>query len=148
MDIAEITKKAGRDKKRCRVGRGQGSGKGKSAGRGQDGCGSRAGWTARGMAEGGQMPLFRRIPKRGFSNAQFRRTYNIVNVADLEDRFQAGDHVTRQSLREAGLVRSAQADVKILGRGELTKGLTVEVSRFSKSAMEKIVKAGGGVRIV
>ena len=148
MDIGEITKEAGRDKKRRRVGRGQGSGKGESAGRGQDGCGARAGWTARGMAEGGQMPLFRRIPKRGFSNTQFRRTYNIVNVADLEDRFQAGDHVTRQSLREAGLVRSAQADVKILGRGELTKRLTVEVSGFSKSAMEKIVKAGGEARVV
>ena len=148
MDIAEITKAAGRDKKRRRVGRGQGSGTGKSAGRGQDGCGSRSGWTARGMAEGGQMPLFRRIPKRGFSNARFRRTYSIVNVADLEDRFQAGDHVTRQSLREAGLMRNAGADVKVLGRGELTKGLTVEASRFSKSAMEKIVKAGGEARIV
>lgn len=148
MDIAEITKAAGRDKKRRRVGRGRGSGRGKTAGRGSNGCGSRAGWTARGMAEGGQMPLFRRIPKRGFSNAQFRREYSIVNLADLEQRFEAGDHVTRQSLREAGLLRNARTDVKILGDGELTKKLIVEAFRFSKSAMEKIAKAGGEAKIV
>ena len=100
------------------------------------------------MAEGGQMPLFRRLPKRGFSNALFRRIYSIVNVADLEERFQSGDHVTRQSLLEVGLVRNARTDVKILADGELTKKLTVEASKFSRSAMEKIVKAGGETKVV
>ncbi|MFH0981392.1 MAG: 50S ribosomal protein L15 [Planctomycetota bacterium] len=148
MDIAEITKTAGAHKKRRRVGRGPGSGHGKTAGRGTKGCGSRAGWNTRGMVEGGQMPLFRRLPKRGFSNAPFRCEYSIVNIADLEDKFQAGDHVTRQFLREAGLVRNARAAVKILGQGELTKKLIVEASKFSKSAVEKIVKAGGEAKIV
>ncbi|MCK4658735.1 MAG: 50S ribosomal protein L15 [Phycisphaerae bacterium] len=148
MDIAEITKAAGRDKKRRRVGRGRGSGMGKTSGRGSNGCGSRAGWTARGMAEGGQMPLFRRIPKRGFSNADFRRVYSIVNIADLEERFEVGDHVTRQALVEAGLLRSVRVDVKILGNGELSKKLIVEASRFSKSAMDKITKVGGEAKIV
>ena len=148
MEIAAITKSAGRDRKRCRVGHGVGSGKGKTSGRGHNGCGSRAGWTARGMAEGGQMPLFRRIPKRGFSNARFRCIYSVVNIGDLEERFQAGDHVTRVSLAEAGLLRNARTDVKVLGDGELTKNLTVEASKFSKSAAEKIVKAGGEVKIV
>jgi large subunit ribosomal protein L15 len=100
------------------------------------------------MAEGGQMPLFRRLPKYGFSNVQFRRVYSIVNVADLEERFQAGDHVTRQALREAGLLRKVRSDVKILGSGELTKKLIVEASRFSKSAKEKIIQAGGEVKVV
>ena len=94
------------------------------------------------------MPLFRRIPKRGFSNAQFRRTYSIVNLADLEKRFEAGDHVTRQSLLQAGLVRNARTDVKILGQGELTKSLVVEASMFSRSATEKITKAGGEAKLV
>jgi large subunit ribosomal protein L15 len=148
MELVEITKQAGRNKRRRRVGRGAGSGKGKTAGRGHKGCGSRAGWTMRGMAEGGQMPLFRRIPKRGFSNARFRRVFEVVNVGDLEARFEAGARVGPQSLREAGLVRRARADVKILGGGELTKKLVVEASKFSKSAVEKITKAGGEANVV
>lgn len=148
MEIAEITREAGGDRKRRRVGRGPGSGNGKTAGRGHNGCGSRAGWSGRGMAEGGQMPLFRRIPKRGFSNAKFRRVYSIVNTGELEQRFESGANVTRQSLLEVGLLRSAKADVKILGNGELSKKLIVEASKFSKSAIERIVKAGGETRIV
>ncbi|MCP4593806.1 MAG: 50S ribosomal protein L15 [bacterium] len=148
MDIAEVTKAGGRNRKRRRVGRGHGSGNGKTAGRGHNGCGSRAGWSSRGMAEGGQMPLFRRIPKRGFSNAQFRREYSIVNVAHLEERFENGDHVTRQALHEVGLLRDVDADVKVLGMGSLTKKLSVEAAKFSETAREKIVQAGGEAKIV
>lgn len=148
MELAQITQAAGRNKKRSRVGRGHGSGIGKTSGRGHKGCGSRAGWGIRGMAEGGQMPLFRRLPKRGFSNADFRRVYSIVNVADLEAKYQAGDHVTRQSMRELGLVRRGGGEIKVLGRGELTKELVVEAAKFSKSAAQKIIEAGGEVKIV
>ena len=89
------------------------------------------------------MPLFRRLPKRGFNNAQFRREYSVVNVAGLEAKYDAGAHVTRQSLLETGLVRNSRLGVKILGNGELTKALVVEASKFSKSATEKITRAGG-----
>jgi len=94
------------------------------------------------------MPTFRRIPKRGFSNAQFATRYSIVNVAALQDRYDADAHVTPQSLREAGLIRSLRLPVKILGEGELTKKLRVDAAKFSRSAMEKITAAGGEARIV
>jgi len=92
------------------------------------------------------MPTFRRIPKRGFSNVQFQTRYSVVNVASLEERFQAGAHVTPQALTEAGLLRSAKHPVKILGHGELTKKLTVDAAKFSKSALTKIKAAGGDAR--
>jgi large subunit ribosomal protein L15 len=95
------------------------------------------------LTEGGQMALFRRLPKRGFSNAQFRTEYAIVNVADLERRFDADARVNGQALKEAGLIRDPAARVKILGNGELTKKLTVEAHRFSKQAAEKIKAVGG-----
>lgn len=147
MQIAEITKLAGKNKKRRRLGRGTGSGHGKTCGRGHKGGGSRAGWKTRGMAEGGQMPLFRRLPKRGFNNAQFATNYNIVNVGDLEERFQAGAHVDRSTLVDAGLIRNNGWQVKILADGELTKALTVEAAKFSQKAAEKISAAGGQVQV-
>jgi large subunit ribosomal protein L15 len=146
MEIAEITRLAGRHKRRKRFGRGVGSGRGKTCGRGHKGGGSRAGWKQRGLAEGGQMPLFRRIPKRGFNNYNFRTTYSVVNVGDLEERFEAGAQVTPQALVEAGLVRNLKRGVKILGDGALSKKLAVEASRFSKQAEEKIKAAGGEVK--
>ena len=98
------------------------------------------------MAEGGQMPLFRRLPKRGFNNAQFETRYNVINVGELETRFEAGAHVTRAALAEAGLIRDKHLEVKILGGGELKTKLTVEAARFSRQAAEKIKAAGGDVR--
>jgi large subunit ribosomal protein L15 len=147
MEIAEITKLAGPHKKRRRLGRGRGSGSGKTAGRGHKGGGSRSGWRTRGFAEGGQMPLFRRLPKRGFNNYNFRTDYNVVNVGDLEDRFESGSTITAQLLKEAGLISNVKLGVKVLGNGELTKKLKVEAAKFSKSAEEKIRSAGGEVKV-
>jgi large subunit ribosomal protein L15 len=148
MNIAEITRLAGADKRRKRVGRGRGSGQGKTSGRGHKGAGQRSGWRQRGMQEGGQMPTFRRLPKRGFSNVRFATLYSIVNVSSLESYFGVNAHVTSQSLREAGLIRNLRYPVKILGSGKLTKKLTVDAAKFSKSAMEKIQAAGGETRLV
>ena len=147
MEIAEITKLAGAHKRRRRIGRGRGSGHGKTSGRGHKGGGSRAGWKQRGFAEGGQMPLFRRLPKRGFNNAQFRTEYHLVNVEALEERFEEGALVNGQALLEARLIRDVRRAVKVLGKGTLSKKLTVEAARFSKQAADKIRAAGGEVRI-
>lgn len=148
MNIADITKLAGKDRRRKRVGRGEGSGSGKTSGRGDKGGGQRAGWGLRGLQEGGQMPTFRRIPKRGFNNANFTTRYVVVNIASLEERFEDGAHVTPQALRECGLVRKATMPVKILGQGDLKKKLKVDAAKFSKSAEEKIKAAGGEVKVV
>ena len=148
MEIGEITRLAGAHKRRKRVGRGRASGQGKTCGRGHKGGGSRAGWKQRGFAEGGQMPLFRRLPKRGFSNANFRICYSVVNVGDLDEYFEAGTHVTPQLLLETRLVRNLKRGIKILGDGALSKKLTVEATRFSKQAAEKIRAAGGESKIV
>jgi len=148
MNVTDITKRAGSHRRRKRVGRGQGSGRGKTCTRGHKGGGSRAGWTSRKFAEGGQMPLFRRIPKRGFSNFKFATRYSVVNVRDLEARFSAGDVVNVQALIDARLVRNDQLPVKILGDGTLSKKLTVEAAKFSKKAAEAISGAGGEAKVV
>ncbi|MCH8968821.1 MAG: 50S ribosomal protein L15 [Planctomycetes bacterium] len=145
MELADITSKAGAHEKRKRVGRGRGSGHGKTCGRGHKGSGQRAGGSIRRLTEGGQMPLFRRIPKRGFSNAPFKTEYDIVNVCDLDELFSNGDEVTKQTLVKVGLLRNDRVLVKILGDGDLAKKLTVLADRFSKSAREKITAAGGTV---
>ncbi len=148
MNLTELLKLAGKNRKRKRVGRGIGSGSGKTCGRGHNGAGSRAGATRRSMGEGGQMPLFRRVPKRGFSNADFRTVYHIVNIGDLEERFDSGAHVTPEAILEAGLIRNLRNKVKVLGDGPLTKSLKIEASKFSKSAEEKIKGAGGEVIVL
>lgn len=148
MNITEITKLAGAEKRGRRLGRGRGSGRGKTSGRGHKGAGQRSGWSSRGMQEGGQMPTFRRIPKRGFNNAQFTVRYTVVNVASLETRFDAGLHVTPQVLLEAGLIRNLRYPIKVLGTGSLTKKLTVDAAKFSRSAQQKIEAAGGEARVV
>ncbi len=145
MELADITSKAGAHRKRKRVGRGRGSGHGKTSGRGHKGLGQRAGGSTRRLTEGGQMPLFRRIPKRGFSNAPFRVDYDIVNVCDLDELFSNGDEVTKQTLVKVGLLRNDRVLVKVLGDGDIAKKLTVLADRFSKSAKEKITAAGGTV---
>lgn len=146
MNITEITKQAGAHRRRKRVGRGEGSGLGKTSGRGNKGSGARAGWQLRLLREGGQMPTFRRTPKRGFSNVQFRTVYQVVNVGSLETRFEPGAHVTASALAAAGLIRCATDPVKILAGGELTRKLTVEAQRFSADAAKKIEAAGGTIK--
>ena len=144
----EITAIAGRYKKRKRIGRGKGSGHGKTCGRGHKGCGSRPGSSTRLTYEGGQMPLFRRLPKRGFNNYNFSRRYEVVNISQLERIFDDGAAINVQELVTAGLVDSFKSKVKVLGDGELTKKLTVTAHKFSKSAEQKISDCGGTVKVV
>ncbi|NLX22342.1 MAG: 50S ribosomal protein L15 [Phycisphaerae bacterium] len=147
MMISDVLSKAGRKKPRKRVGRGIGSGSGKTAARGHKGMGQHSTERATAMAEGGQMPLFRRLPKRGFSNAQFRTEYQVVNVGKLQERFDDGTHVTAKLLEERGLIHDANKPVKVLGTGDLTKKLTVEVTVYSASAAKKITEAGGQAKV-
>ena len=146
--IHEITEKVGKYKTRKRIGRGHGSGTGKTSGRGHKGAKSRAGFSHRPGFEGGQMPYFRRIPKRGFSNADFRTVYHIVNVASLEERFKKGATVDAATLVESGLVSNFNNPIKVLGQGELTIKLDVTADKFSASAIEKIEAAGGSVTVI
>ena len=143
----EITAVAGKGKGRRRVGRGTGTGHGKTCGRGHKGSKSRAGARSISLYEGGQMPLFRRLPKRGFSNYNFARRYEIVNVSQLE-RFDDGATVGAEQLSSAGLVTSGKSRVKILGSGELTKKLQVTAHKFSKTAEQKIAASGGTAKVV
>jgi len=143
----EITAVAGKGKGRRRVGRGRGTGDGKTCGRGHKGSKSRAGARLISLYEGGQMPLFRRLPKQGFSNYNFARRYEIVNVSQLE-RFDDGAAVGAEQLSSAGLVVSGKSRVKILGSGELTKKLQVTAHKFSKTAEQKIVASGGMAKVV
>ncbi len=131
---------------RKRVGRGHGSGNGKTAGKGHKGQNARSGGGVRIGFEGGQMPLARRIPKRGFNNI-FAKTYAIVNVADL-NKFESGAQVDAEALLQAGLIKKACDGVKVLGNGELEKSLTVKAAAFSASAKEKIEKAGGKAEVM
>ncbi|HYI07553.1 MAG TPA: 50S ribosomal protein L15 [Thermoanaerobaculia bacterium] len=141
MELNNLKPKKGARHVRKRVGRGPGSGNGKTAGRGEKGQKSRSGFSRSLGFEGGQMPLHRRLPKRGFTNI-FKKDYAVVNVSDLE-RFDNGATVDEATLRQAGLVKGSHDGVKILGNGELSKKLTVTATKFSKSAREIIEKAGG-----
>jgi large subunit ribosomal protein L15 len=143
----EITSVAGKHKARRRVGRGVGSGHGKTSTRGHKGSLSRAGSFSVSLFEGGQMPLFRRLPKRGFSNFNFATRYKIVNVSQLEI-FDEGTTVGVEQLSGAGLIDSLKNKVKILGDGELTKKLLVTAHKFSKAAEQKIVASGGTAKII
>lgn len=143
----EITSIAGKHKRRRRVGRGPGSGHGKTCGRGHKGAGSRAGSTSVSLSEGGQMPLFRRLPKRGFNNYKFAQHCEIVNVYQLE-RFEDGATVGIEQLSGAGLINSIKSRVKILGKGDLTKKLQVTAHKFSKNAEQKIAASGGMVKMI
>ncbi|MBP5427302.1 MAG: 50S ribosomal protein L15 [Clostridiales bacterium] len=129
-----------------RKGRGHGTGNGKTAGRGHKGQNARSGGGVRLGFEGGQMPLYRRIPKRGFNNI-FRKIYAVVNVSDLE-RFDNDTEVTAALLKEAGLVKKVVDGVKILGNGELSKKLVVKATKFTKTAQEKIESVGGKVEVI
>lgn len=135
--------KSGGFKSRKRIGRGEGGGRGKTSGRGHKGQRSRAGFSQRPGFESGHIPLYRKLPKRGFSNHRFRTDYAIVNVGDL-DRVE-GDVADREALIKAGLLRGSDKLIKILGEGELGKKLTVSAHKFSGSAKEKIEAAGGSI---
>ncbi|MDA0832412.1 MAG: 50S ribosomal protein L15 [Planctomycetota bacterium] len=128
-----------------RLGRGTGSGQGKTAGRGHKGAKSRSGYAARQGFEGGQMPIFRRVAKRGFNNKQFATLVKVVNVSTLEAIFENGASIDPATLEQHGLIRGKYEELKILGNGDLTKKLNVKAHQFSKSAEEKITQAGGTV---
>ena len=146
MNITDITTRAGAHRRRQRVGRGEGSGMGKTSGRGNKGEGSRSGGLKGGLYEGGVFPLFRRVPKLGFNNAIFRVEYQVVNICDLDERFESGGHVTAAALYEMGLIGDAGEPVKILGDGQIKKKLVVEAQRFSVKAASAIEAAGGTVK--
>lgn len=143
----EITTLAGKKRSRRRVGRGPGSGLGKTCGRGHKGMLSRSGSRPPITREGGQMPLFRRLPKRGFNNFHFTTRYAVVNVSQL-DTFEEGSRVDAQVLCQAGLIRDITDLVKVLGSGELNRKLTVVADKFSRSAQQKITSAGGVIELV
>jgi len=147
MDLSDLKPPEGSKKRRKRVGRGQGSGTGVQAGRGHKGAQSRSGFTFKRGFEGGQMPLHRRIPKRGFHNP-FRVEYAVVNLDVLAERFEDGTVVTPELLRERGVVRSARQPIKVLARGEIGKKLTVHAHKFSGRAAEKIAAAGGATEVL
>ena len=132
---------------RKRVGRGDGSGHGRTCGRGEKGAGARSGNTRRPYFEGGQIPYFRRLPKRGFNNPN-HALYNVVNVSYLESNFASGDEVDRAELLQRGLAATQGAGLKVLGDGEITKSLTVRANKFSASARKKIEAAGGTCEVV
>jgi large subunit ribosomal protein L15 len=149
MDLSTVHQGAHKNKRRKRVGRGPGSGHGKTATRGAKGQWASAGAGHPGsLFEGGQMPLFRRIPKRGFSNATWARRYHEVNVGDLDAVFQDGATVDPKALAEAGLAKGPADGVRILGEGDLGKRLTVKAHHFSKSAAEKIKAKGGTAEVI
>ena len=147
MSLNNLRPPRGARRDRKRVGRGPGSGHGKTASRGSKGAKSRSGFRFKRGFEGGQMPLHRRVPKRGFHNP-FRVEYAVVNLDTLAEVFEAGSSVTPELLRERGLVRQAHAPVKVLGRGEISKQLTVHAHKFSGSAAEKIAAAGGAAELI
>ena len=146
MKLHELKAPAGSTKNRKRRGRGTGTGQGKTGGRGMNGQNSRSGGGVRLGFEGGQMPLYRRLPKRGFNN-KWAKEYAEINVKDL-NRFEQGTEVTPEVLREAGLVKQVVDGIKILGHGDLEKALTVKAQKFTKTAEEKINAAGGKIEVI
>lgn len=146
MKLHELAQPKGAKKSPKRVGRGIGSGNGKTCGRGHKGQNCRSGGGVRPGFEGGQMPLVRRLPKRGFTNL-FRKEYAIINVRDL-DRFNDGEEVNPQILKEKGIINNIRSGVKVLGEGELKRKLTVCAHKFSKTAEEKIKAASGEIKVL
>ena len=135
-------------KVRKRVGRGPGSGLGKTSGRGENGQKSRSGASIPAWFQGGQTPLYRRVPKRGFNNARFKTEYATINLSDLNKYFNDGEEVTPEILKEKGIIKQQLCGVKVLGNGELEKKLTIKANRFSSSAITKIESAGGKAEVI
>ena len=147
MGLHNLKPAKGATRNRKRVRRGPGSGMGKTATRGEKGQKSRSGFRHRAGFEGGQMPLHRRVPKRGFGNVRFRKEFAYVNLGTLE-RFEAGTIVTPELLVEKGIVKKLMSGLKVLGKGTLTKALTVQAHRFSAQAQEKITGLGGKAEVI
>lgn len=147
MKLNELKYNEGSKKDIKRLGRGSSSGTGKTSGRGENGQNSRSGGGVRVGFEGGQLPLYRRLPKRGFSNAMFKKTYAVINVSDL-NMFEDGTEVTPELLFEMGIIKKQLSGIKVLGNGELTKKLTVRAHKFSNIAKEKIEAAGGKAEVI
>jgi large subunit ribosomal protein L15 len=147
MRLHDLKPAEGARRERKRVGRGIGSGHGKTSGRGQKGQKARSGGGVRPGFEGGQMPLTRRLPKRGFTNI-FKKEYAIVNVGTLEERFEDGAVITPEVLIESGIIKDVKDGVKILGDGDLSKKFTVKAHKFSQSAIEKIQAVGGKAEVI
>ena len=147
MKLHNIHPNEGATATRKRVGRGVGSGLGKTSGKGHKGQNARSGGGVRPGFEGGQLPLFRRLPKRGFSNAQFKTEYAVINLSDL-NRFEEGAVVTPELLKEMGLVKNQLDGIKVLGNGTLEHKLTVKAHKFSKRALEEIEKLGGKAEVI
>jgi large subunit ribosomal protein L15 len=147
MNLNDINEGISSHRKRKRIGRGVGSGWGKTSGRGHKGQGARSGYSRHPAFNGGQLPMVRRLPKRGFFN-KFAQSVVSVNVRDLERTFEAGADVNPQTLRDSGLVKLVCDEIKILGEGEITKALNVTTTRVSQTARQKIEAAGGTIKIV
>ena len=147
MKLNELKYNEGSKKDIKRLGRGSSSGTGKTSGRGENGQNSRSGGGVRVGFEGGQLPLYRRLPKRGFSNAMFKKTYAVINVSDL-NKFEEGTEVTPELLFEMGIIKKQLFGIKVLGNGELTKKLTVRAHKYSSIAKEKIEAAGGKAEVI
>jgi len=147
MKLEELKKNPGATHRKKIVGRGPGSGLGKTSGRGQKGQNARSGGGVRPLFEGGQLPLYRRLPKRGFSNALFKIRYATINVEDL-NVFGEGTLVTPALLKETGLVKKQLNGIKVLGNGKLEKKLTIQAHKFSKSALEKIKESGSKAEVI
>ena len=147
MKLHELEKNIGATHAKKRVGRGSGSGLGKTSGRGQKGQKARSGGSINPVFEGGQLPLYRRIPKRGFKNAKLRTVYATINVEDL-NVFEDGTVVTPALLKDTGLLKKQLDGVKVLGNGKLEKKITIQASKFSASALEKIKEAGSKAEVI
>ena len=147
MKLHELEKNIGATHRRKRVGRGSGSGLGKTSGTGHKGQKSRSGVSIPATFEGGQLPLYRRLPKRGFSNSKFKTEYAVINVSDL-NVFEDGTVVSPALLKETGMVKNQLDGIKVLGNGSLEKKLTIQANKFSKSAVEKIEASGSKIEVI
>ncbi len=147
MKLHELSPAAGSVRDVKRIGRGHGSGNGKTAGKGHKGQKARSGGSIRPGFEGGQMPLQRRMPKRGFNNI-FATEYAIVNIGDIDKRFEDGAVIDADALKKCGLLKKTLDGIKVLGNGQITKSVTIKAAKFSASAQEKIEKAGGKAEVV
>lgn len=147
MKLHELVANEGATRERKRVGRGPGSGLGKTSGKGQKGQKARSGSGKGANFEGGQLPLYRRLPKRGFSNAKFKTVYAVINLDDL-NKFENGTVVTPALLKEAGMIKKGLDGIKVLGEGNLEKKLTIQANKFSTTALEKIEKSGSKAEVI
>ena len=147
MKLHELQRNIGATHEKKRVGRGPGSGLGKTSGRGQKGQKARSGGSINPVFEGGQLPLYRRIPKRGFTNAKFKTVYAVINLSDL-NVFEDGTVVTPALLKDTGLIKNQLDGIKVLGTGTLEKKLTIQANKFSASALEKIKEAGSKAEVI